>query len=635
MKKLISLLLLALLLCGAAQAEEAPQPADVTGSWSLTAMSLGGYLLDESALAAEGLAYTMTLNEDGTALIDDGVWEDNGEWTSSGAQVVVTTAVGVRTFTLEDDQLIDDTMILSRVNPLVGVWVVEDEPSTLTLMENGRFLIQTAYGEPFCGEWSWTENSVTLSDDEGNMGTLPLVEGRLIGYELDAVRIGPVPAALRMDEVTGTWIPWGFYENDVLHTVAELEGAEDVSITLQADGDILAEARGDQETGTWELLGPYALLTIDGEMLPFTVVDGRLQYEQRTYSGMYIIVFARADDSHAAAETEATIDPQDVIGEWNMEFVRVDGQMHEVASLSADRRMDIDLYADGTTSVDVNGSNYQGTWRISGSSIIVDVADDPVAFMLEDGRLVCDISDDVRYILTPGSSAEPAEPFFEEPEDAPAEPAIPVEAVLGEWLMLGYMYDGEIVTLAERGAYAGEYMLFTLHADGTFQFMEIGAGESNSGTWSISGDEVLFAANDDTERLILRDGMLVAEMGQVLARRSVVEVQGLWYLTGMQTAGQMQLDVEDLVAMEMTRTLYFTADGRMRACEGYLPGLANSRLLSQTTQVSWTMEGGRILTTLEDFPVTFTVADGVLTGEMANGVRVTLTRTYTNTFTQE
>jgi len=115
MKKIVALILTLCMLCTCAFALATAE--DVAGVWYLTAIESDGMELPVSMF---GMEMTMTLNTDGTALLESNMAETEiGTWAMNGAQVEVIDAVGeAQLFDLVDDRLAGEQdgmkMILSR-----------------------------------------------------------------------------------------------------------------------------------------------------------------------------------------------------------------------------------------------------------------------------------------------------------------------------------------------------------------------------------------------------------------------------------------------------------------------------------------------------------------------------------------
>ena len=101
MKKALALLLVCLLALTAALTGVAEE-ASLTGVWTLTQLQSQGVTIDP---AIAGLEMAITLNEDGSAIIEmTGVGSEAGTWTTDGETVSVTDASGAAMpFTIGED----------------------------------------------------------------------------------------------------------------------------------------------------------------------------------------------------------------------------------------------------------------------------------------------------------------------------------------------------------------------------------------------------------------------------------------------------------------------------------------------------------------------------------------------------
>lgn len=182
MKKLLSLLLAAMLLLGCTAFAEA---VDYVGLWTLTGAEMGGAPIDMSVI---GLSMTMDLRQDNTCTLTTMGEAEEGTWAVDAAGLVVTDSYGEpQVFALVDGKLeaTQDGMkiIFSRAGDaatFVGVWVmtgmvvegVEMGPDTMamfgmtltmTLNEDGTCVVD-GMGETDTGIWQATANGVAITD---------------------------------------------------------------------------------------------------------------------------------------------------------------------------------------------------------------------------------------------------------------------------------------------------------------------------------------------------------------------------------------------------------------------------------------------------------------------------------------
>ncbi len=182
MKKLLSMLLALMMLCGCAAFAEA---ADYTGEWVLTGAEMGGMPIDLSLI---GLTMTMALREDGTCTLTTMGMPEEGTWAEVEGGAAVTDSAGdVNTFAPVEGKLeaTQDGMkiIFSRVGDkaaYVGVWVLTGMEAsgvqmgvatmemfglnmTLTLNEDGTCVVATS-GIEEAGTWTATAAGVAITD---------------------------------------------------------------------------------------------------------------------------------------------------------------------------------------------------------------------------------------------------------------------------------------------------------------------------------------------------------------------------------------------------------------------------------------------------------------------------------------
>lgn len=215
MKKLLSMLLALMLLCGCAAFAEA---ADCTGLWNLTGAEMNGAPVDLSLI---GLTMSLDLRADGTCTITTIGVPEEGAWTVEADGVVVTDSKGdPLTFVMADGKLASEKsgmkIIFSRAadaSTFVGNWVltgmiaggVEMGPDTmamfgltmvLNLNEDGS-CVMDASGEVETGVWYTTANGVVI-DDQIEAVTFTYTDDMLVteadGSVMMLTREGAAPA---------------------------------------------------------------------------------------------------------------------------------------------------------------------------------------------------------------------------------------------------------------------------------------------------------------------------------------------------------------------------------------------------------------------------------------------------------
>ncbi len=312
MKKLFAIILaIALLLCGAAMADEAA--TEISGRWELTGMTRGNQTVDAAALEAAGMTMIFDLYADGTLDAVSGNEQMPGEWTVSGNCVTISLEGDPLDFYLVDGQLQSDdsigvVMILTRTGDveqaaapedLVGRWeltgaMMDEESRTAEELEGITMIIDlfedgSATGDNGFmladGSWVVDGNNVIITMNGAEMPFV-LVEGQLFSNDgsdevIILTRTGDV------EEVVLTGVAAQFVGHWVLTSVAmdgEVKEAEELAaagmtmiIDLHADGTAWANNGYEQLTGLWMAVGTHVTVSIDGDPLDFYLVDGQLQ----------------------------------------------------------------------------------------------------------------------------------------------------------------------------------------------------------------------------------------------------------------------------------------------------------------------------------------------------------------------
>lgn len=312
MKKLFTIILaMALLLCGAAMADEAA--TEISGRWELTSMAQGNQVVDAAALEAAGMTMIFDLYADGTLDAVSGNEQMPGEWNVSGNCVTISLEGDPLDFYLVNGQLQSDdsigfVMILTRTGDveqaaapedLVGRWeltgaMMGEEPRTaeelegitmiIDLFEDGSATGDNGYMKAE-GSWTVTGNNVIITMDGAEM-PFRMVEGQLFSNDgsdevIILTRTGDV------EEVVLTGIAAQFVGHWELTSVTmdgEVKEAEELAaagmtmiIDLHADGTAWANNGYEQLTGLWMAVGTHVTVSIDGDPLDFYLVDGQLQ----------------------------------------------------------------------------------------------------------------------------------------------------------------------------------------------------------------------------------------------------------------------------------------------------------------------------------------------------------------------
>ena len=314
MKKLFAIILaMALLLCGAAMADEAA--TEISGRWELTGMTRGNQTVDAAALEAAGMTMIFDLYADGTLDAVNGNEQMPGEWTVSGNCVTISLEGDPLDFYLVNGQLQSDdsigfVMILTRTGDveqaaapedLVGRWELtgaimgEEVKDAGALAEMGVTMTVELYADGSAsgengftlaeGSWAADGETVTITLAGSEMPFL-LQDGQLRSNDgsdevIILTRTGDV------EEVVLTGVAAQFVGHWVLTSMAmdgEVKEAEELAaagltmiIDLHADGTAWANNGYEQLTGLWMAVGTHVTVTIDGDPLDFYLVDGHLE----------------------------------------------------------------------------------------------------------------------------------------------------------------------------------------------------------------------------------------------------------------------------------------------------------------------------------------------------------------------
>ena len=220
MKKLLCMLLAAVLLCGAAFAEA----VDYVGLWVLTGVEMGGMTMDPSMV---GLTMDMDLRQDGACTLVIMGEAEEGVWSADANSVVVTDASGQpQTMTWTEGKLVASQdgmkLIFSRAGDAAsfeGVWVMTgmvangvemgvDTMSmfgltlTLTLNADGTCVVD-GMGQKESGTWQATANGVAITDPTETL-EFAYVDEMLVteqgGAKMMLTREGAAPAIVEAAE---------------------------------------------------------------------------------------------------------------------------------------------------------------------------------------------------------------------------------------------------------------------------------------------------------------------------------------------------------------------------------------------------------------------------------------------------
>ncbi len=147
MKKLTSVLLALLLaatLCVVALAEEA---FTYVGTWTVTTLEMNGAAMDPTVL---GMSISMTLNEDGTCVLNAMGMEQAGTWATTETGITTTDADGVvDAYTLTDGQLVAEQQGMKLVFTYGDAAAPAEDAEMVNICANLTL-------EGFNGTWEFT-----------------------------------------------------------------------------------------------------------------------------------------------------------------------------------------------------------------------------------------------------------------------------------------------------------------------------------------------------------------------------------------------------------------------------------------------------------------------------------------------
>lgn len=143
MKKLITILAAVMLTAALTGTAIASEAGDLAGTWYLATMVQDGMEVDASVVASMGMNITVTLNEDGTAIMDMSGSATEGTWTPDGGLQVEENPIPL--------QLVDGNLVIEQGNVKM---VLSKEPPEIK-----TFTLAPAVENPQLGDFNGTWKS--------------------------------------------------------------------------------------------------------------------------------------------------------------------------------------------------------------------------------------------------------------------------------------------------------------------------------------------------------------------------------------------------------------------------------------------------------------------------------------------
>lgn len=230
--------------------------ASFVGVWVMTGMVANGVEMGTETMSMFGLTLTLTLNADGTCVVDGMGQTDSGTWAVTANGVAITDPTETLEFVYVDDML-----------------VMDDAGSQMMLTREGAApaIVETAAAEPVM--------NVPAEDFEG---AWELTTANLFGMNVTAADMG-VTMSFNLAAGQGTYLEGddtALYELPVTYTVTDPEG-EPTVLTLLYQDATMAE--------------PVELLALN------MLADGRLRLSV-SLEGMEVLYYFTAVAEEVPAE---------------------------------------------------------------------------------------------------------------------------------------------------------------------------------------------------------------------------------------------------------------------------------------------------------------------------------------------
>lgn len=190
--------------------------ASFVGKWVMTGMVANGVEMGTETMSMFGLTLTLTLNEDGTCVVDGMGQKESGTWTATPAGVAITDPTETLEFAYVDDML-----------------VMDDAGSRMMLTREGAApaIVEKAAAAP-----------VMNVPAEAFEGTWELTSANVFGMDITAADMG-VTMSFDLAAGAGTYLEGddtSLYEVPITYTVTDPEG-EPTLLTLLYQDETLTE----------------------------------------------------------------------------------------------------------------------------------------------------------------------------------------------------------------------------------------------------------------------------------------------------------------------------------------------------------------------------------------------------------
>ncbi|MCR4883801.1 MAG: leucine-rich repeat domain-containing protein [Clostridiales bacterium] len=525
------------------QPEPEPEPvkpsitekgAPYLGTWQVTTMTMGETTYSAADL---GLALTMTLHEDGSAIsvnAQDGT-ETTGVWSLTDEGIIID---GQFAILQEDGTLFAEmdgmNMTLARPEsigaetpvgpgdegkPYFGIWKAsqvrmgssiysaEDFGVNISaeLREDGTYILSSDDTDPLSGRWTVSDSGVSLGvfqllrQEDGTLSVES--EGvTLIFVHEDASPVlqepepepEPEPILPSIGEdgapYVGTWQVITMTMGETTYNASDLGLA--LTMTLYEDGTAISVnvQDGSETTGVWNLTnggviidGQFAVLQEDGTL--FAEMDGMN------------MTLARPESIGSETPSVPADEGTPYFGIWHASQIRLGDSLYSAEDFGV--VLSAELREDGTYILSSDDTEpISGHWTVSDAGVSLGILE---LVHQEDGTLSTE-SDGVVLIFVREESAMPEPEPKPSPEPEPKTPSISIGSAsdyIGAWKAASLLF-GDSTYPAEQFGYDSTLIL---REDSTYELMYPNS-EPLSGTWTLEEDgihttELVFIPQED------------------------------------------------------------------------------------------------------------------------------------------